>query len=211
MSHLFLTSQVQYVARDIGRKLRISPGAKLAFINTCIKDKHHGDLGWHHRNKSSLEDIGFTCIEYDIAGKSIETITSDLGSCQYMYVEGGNSYYLLQESQKNNFSVYITKRINDGMVYIGTSAGSVIVGPDIEPVRRDETTPLAPDLKGTLSYGVVPFVIMPHWGQEKRRDFYRSTRMDHIYHEDYPYIFLSDNQYIEVIDGSYQIINLSSN
>jgi dipeptidase E len=126
-----------------------------------------------------------------------------------MYVEGGNSYYLLQESQKNNFGEYVKKRVGEGMIYIGTSAGSVIMGPDIEPVRREETTPLAPDLKGTKAYNIVNFVIMPHWGSEDRRSLYSDYRIQHIYHEDFPYVLLTDNQYIEVQDDWFTIVDVT--
>jgi peptidase E len=48
-----------------------------------------------------MEKVGFNFDEYDIASKTEEQIKPDLSRYQIMYVEGGNSYYLLQESQKN--------------------------------------------------------------------------------------------------------------
>jgi dipeptidase E len=116
-------------------------------------------LQWHFKNKASLESCGLVFDEYDIAGKTASEIKRDLDKYNIMYVEGGNSYYLLQESQKNGFGDYVKVRVESGMIYIGTSAGSVIMGPDIEPVRRDETTPLAPELKGTKAFGIVNFVL----------------------------------------------------
>ena len=95
------------------------------------------------------------------------------------------------------------------MIFIGTRAGSVIMGPDIEPVRREETTPLAPDLKGTKAFGIVNFVVMPHWGGEEYRHLYNDYRIDHIYKEDYPYILISDHQYIEVKDDWCKIMSVT--
>lgn len=207
---LFLSSQVQFVADRLGREIETSVKTNSVFIITPLRDKAHADLQWHHTNKKSMEDNGFTFDVYDITGKSRSDLARDLDKYDCMYIEGGNSYYLLQESQKSGFGDYVKQRVGEGMVYIGTSAGSVIMGPDIEPVRRAETTPLAPDLKSTKAFGIVPFVIMPHWGSEDLRQLYDSYRIKHIYNEDYPYILLTDNQYVEVTDDHFRIIDVRS-
>jgi dipeptidase E len=209
MKRLFLTSEVQYVAHSIATKLSDEVKKPAVFITTAIRDKPHSDLAWHYANKASMEKAGFIFDEYNIAGKTEEQINSDLSKYQIMYVEGGNSYYLLQESQKNNFGSFVKAKVEEGMIYIGTSAGSIIMGPDIEPVRRDETTPLAPDLKGTKAFNIVNFTIMPHWGSPDRLYFYNKYRIPHIYHEDFPYILLTDNQYIEVQDDWYKIVDVT--
>ncbi len=208
MKKLFLTSQVEFVAHSIGEKLGIEVKKSAVFITTTIHDKPHTDLEWHYRNKRSMEDIGMVFDEYNIAGKSEKQINADLSKYEIMYVEGGNSYYLLQESQKNNFGSYVKERVEDGMIYIGTSAGSVIMGPDIEPVRREETTPLAPDLQGTEAFNIVNFVVMPHWGGDEYRHLYNDYRIKHIYNEEHPYILINDSQYIEVVGDKYQIIDV---
>ncbi len=208
MKRLFLTSQSQYVAHSIGKKLGSDVSKPAVFITTTIHDKSHSNLAWHHTNRAKLVEAGFHFDDYDIAGKTNEQINSDLVKYQIMYVEGGNSYYLLQESQKNDFGNYVKQRIETGMIYIGCSAGSVIMGPDIEPVRREETTPLAPELQGTKAFNIVDFVIMPHWGGEEYRHLYNDYRMEHIYNEDYPYLLINDYQYIEVVGDQLRIIDV---
>lgn len=208
MKRLFLTSQVQFVAQDIGRKVESKYKQNSVFINTAIKDKIHSNLEWHYLNKSSLEKEGFDFDVYDISGKSPATINKDLSSYDSMYVEGGNSFYLLQESQKSGFIQLVRDRVNQGMIYIGTSAGSVIAGPSIEPVRQDSRAILAPDLVGTEGYQLVDFVVMPHWGQPKRRELFNTYRLNHIYNEEFGYLFLSDSQYVEVIDDHFKIVDI---
>lgn len=208
MKRLFLTSQSQYVAHSIGQKLGDEVSKPAVFITTTIHDKPHSNLAWHYANRAKLEEAGFRFNDYNIAGKTQAQIESDLSEYEIMYVEGGNSYYLLQESLKNDFGKYVKRRVEAGMIYIGCSAGSVIMGPDIEPVRREETTPLAPDLKTTRAYDIVNFVVMPHWGGEEYRHLYNDYRIKHIYNEDYPYILINDHQYIEVVDDKYRIVNV---
>lgn len=206
---LFLSSQIHFVAESIGLKLGSDISQPAVFIDTPIRDKQHSNLGWHEANKNALSTIGLNFDNYDIAGKTNGQIKRDLDKYGIIYIEGGNSYYLLQESQKNGFGAYLKARIDSGLIYLSTSAGSVIVGPDIEPVRREETTALAPSLKGTKGFGIVNFVIMPHWGDEKRRDLYNNYRLEHIYQEDYPYILISNNQYVEVKNDWINIVDVS--
>ncbi len=209
MKHIFLCSEVHYVAASIGPKVAVEVKANSVFIITAIREKQHTNLEWHYANKSSLEKEGFNFDVYDITGKTSEQIISDLSKYSAMYVEGGNSYYLLQESQKSGFSQFVKNKVNEGMVYISTSAGSVIAGPDIEPVRQDSRAVFAPDLKGTKGYGLVNFVVMPHWGSEERRELFNSYRIEHMYREDYPYILLTNNQYIEVQNYWHKIIDVT--
>jgi len=205
MKHLFLTSQVRYVASHIGTKVLEAQKKNAVYITTPIKDKQHTNLDWHYANKSALENAGFHFDEYDITNKIFSQIKSEIRNYECMYIEGGNSYYLLQESQKSGFIDFVRQRVDEGMIYISTSAGTVAAGPDIEPVRREETTILAPQLQNTVGYKLVNFVVMPHWGQEEWRALYNTYRLEHIYQEDYPYIFLNDHQYIEVINDTFQI------
>ena len=209
MKRLFLTSQIQYVAHSIGPKIENKFKQNAVFINTPLKDKVHSHLEWHYENKAKMEEVGFKFVEYDITEKTSDQIIADLNLFDVMYIEGGNSYYLLQESQKSNFGEFVKKRVEEGMIFVSTSAGTVIAGPDIEPVRQDSRAVLAPNLRGTKGYGLVDFVIMPHWGQEKRRDLFNGYRIGHIYHEDYPYILLTDHQYVEVTDDWFNIIDVT--
>ena len=52
---------------------------------------------------------------------------------------------------------------------------------------------------------------MPHWGQVERRELYSGYRMEHIYNEDYPYVLINDNQYVEVRDDWYKIVDVGHN
>jgi len=205
MKHLFLTSEVQYVARAIGSKVDSVKKANAVYIVTAIRDKVHSNLDWHHKCKANMESAGFRFTMYDLTDKSQNQIISELAKYDTMYVEGGNSFYLLQESQKSGFIPFVQRRVQEGMIYIGTSAGSVIAGPDIEPFRQDDRAALAPDLKGTQGYNLVNFIICPHWGQEKRRDLFNTYRLNHMYNEDHPFVVLNDHQYVEVVDDSFSI------
>lgn len=209
MKHLFLTSQFYHVANSISAKLAIQPSTPLVFINTCLTDKARPDseLDWHNKNIVALKNIGFDIHLYDITGKTEDQIKSDLAKYKYMYVEGGNSFYLLEQSQKCNFGKFVNEQVNTGMIYLSTSAGSLITGMDISACSRPGKVPQGQYLNDLSGFQIVNFNIHPHWGDPAKKDNYHNFKIPQCYKEDFPYILLTDHQYIEVIDNSFQIIN----
>jgi len=49
-----------------------------------------------------------------------------------IYVQGGNTFYLLKQMRKSGFDKIIRKLLRKGIVYIGVSAGSIVAGKTIE-------------------------------------------------------------------------------
>lgn len=210
MRRLFLTSQVQYVANSIGPKISDDIKKKSVFIMTPLKGKPGADLDWHYTNKKNMEDNGFHFDMYDIEGKTEADIAKDLSKYQCMYVEGGSSPYLLQESQKNNFGRYVKERVENNMLYISTSAGSIIAGPVLPPYVREDRF-VQPPLADYTGFNLVNFTLVPHWGSKEFRNKYLGGRIEKIYSEQMPpFILLTDNQYIEVEDDWYKIVDINN-
>lgn len=209
MKHLFLTSQFHHVSDNIKSKLDIKASTPIVFINTCLVDKVYktSELDWHYKNVESLKRIGFNVQMYDITGKSEDQIKTDLAVYKYMYVEGGNTFYLLKQSNLCNFGKFVRDQIRSGMVYISTSAGTVIAGLDTSSNGRPGKTALDYGLTDSSGYKLVNFNIQTHWGDPTKKDAYLNFKIPQSYKEDSPYIFLSDKQYIEVNDDSFNIIN----
>lgn len=210
MTHLFLASQFYVTGKSIGAKIPAELKQNTVFITTSIKYRvfRESELDWHYKNRATLIDSGFVFDDYDITGKSYEDLMRDLARYDVVYVEGGNTAYLLQQAQKNDFGKYITSRVNDGMIYISESAGSVIAGPDIFANSRPGKSPADYGLTDTKGFGLVNFVILPHWGKESKKSDYMTYKIPQSYNEDFPYILLANNQYIEVQDDWYKIFDL---
>jgi dipeptidase E len=109
-----------------------------------------------------------------------------------MYVEGGNAFFFMQEAQKNNFGDYVRGRLEQGMIYISESAGSVCAGIDIAANSRPGKSLKDYDLSSSAGFGFVNFAILPHWGQPEKREDYLDYKIPNSYHDDYPYILLSN-------------------
>lgn len=208
MKHLFLTSGVHAVAHDLPRHFDTPANDfSLVFIDTPAKVEE-GDKQWLQDDRAALVKAGFQVFDYDISGKTLANFDKDLNRADIIYVSGGNTFYMLQESQKTGFVDYVRQRVNSGTPYIGTSAGSIIAGPDIYPTHTIDNVGKAPDLKGYEGYGLIDVVIFPHWGSDYFKKLYLESRLEHVYSHGNKYILLNDQQYLHVKDDWYQIVEV---
>ena len=206
---LFLTSSVHAVAHDIAKKIDLSKTKKLVFIDTAAEPKgEREDITWLKNDRQALIDAGFEISDYTITGKQKAQLETDLNRFDYIYLSGGNSAYLLEQSQKSGFIAVIKDLVeNKGKVYIGTSAGSIIAGPKLPDYFRDEEA----ELENENGYGFVNFTIVPHWGSLDFKERYLGERLKIVYKENQvPLILLTDNQYVHVQDDQMKIIDVKS-
>ncbi len=168
---LFLTSKFHHVAKHIADKLSNDQKQKLVFITTPFKYREfkESELDWHYNNLSAMKKHEYKYEFYDIIGKKSSDIERDLAKYQTMYVEGGNPFFFMQEAHKNNFGDYLKRRLEQGMVYISESAGSVCAGIDIAANSRPGKSLENYDLPNSSGFGLVNFVILPHWGQKEKK------------------------------------------
>lgn len=206
---LFLTSSVHAVAHDIAKKVDLSKASKLVFIDTAVEPKEEReDLEWLKKDKQALIDAGFVVSDYTITGKTKDQLEGDLNDFDYIYMSGGNTAYLLEQSQKSGFIPVINDFIRKkNKIYIGTSAGSIIAGPRLPDYFSDEEA----ELENKNGYGFVNFTLVPHWGSEDFKERYLGERLKIVYKEDQvPLILLTDNQYVHIKDDQMRIVDVSS-
>ena len=128
MKRLFLTSAVHGVAHDIAKRVNLSKGNKLVFIDTAA-EVVTGNKNWLKKDRRALVKAGFNITDYTLAGKKKSQLEKDLASFDYIYLSGGDTFYLLEQSQKSGFASLVKDLVlKRGKTYIGTSAGSIIAG-----------------------------------------------------------------------------------
>jgi len=203
---LFLTSSVNCVAFDIAKHIN-KKGLKLLFITTAA-EVEEGDLQWLDDDRNALVKAGFKVTDYTITGKTDGQIKKDIDSVDIIYFCGGNTFYLLEKIQQSGCAKTICDFVKNGKIYIGTSAGSIVAGPDIYPTYRLDNAKKAPDLKGYKGLGLVDFVIFPHWGNKFFKDLYLNRRLEHAYTTGNKIILLTNRQYVLVEGEMYKIIEV---
>jgi dipeptidase E len=207
MIRLFLTSSVNRVATTIEKSLPESTGRKLVFVTTA-SELYTDDLEWRDSDRKALVEAGFAVTDYTITGKSKEEIKKYLEQFDILYMEGGNTYYLLEQIQKTNCAEIICALVKKGIPYIGCSAGSIVAGPDIYPIRHTDEVKEFRHLENYRGLGLVNFIVLPHWGQECLQELYLGKRMKFNYNEDHKLLFLTDNQYIYIQDEWMKFIDI---
>lgn len=209
MKTLFLTSIAGLVVSDIVKNLDPAlTNRKLVFITTPA-EAEEGEKKWLKDDKKALENAGFEVFVYTISGKTADQIRKDLSEVGFICVSGGNTFYFLEKAQESGFIEVIRDFVlKEGKVYIGSSAGSVVAGPDIYPAYNIDDFSKAPNLKGYKGFALADFVTLPHWGSEHFKDLYMNERLEVAYKIDNKIILLTDNQYIFIKDDWYKIIDI---
>lgn len=204
---LFLTSSANMVMRDLIKNLeKPAKGLKLAFINTA-SETDRGDKQWLSDDRDSLVEVGFDVFDYTITDKSEKEVAEALSEIDILFVAGGNTFYLLEKSQKCNFEKITKKLIENGVVYIGSSAGSLLAGGNIEAIKYLDDPKEAKSLKSFNAFGLTDLVVFPHWGNERFKERYLKS-IDFAYDKNLKIILLTDQQYVFVEDNKYRIIDV---
>ena len=135
MNNIFLTS-CGIINEDIKNKFnkkienKSVDKLKVLYITTA-SDGEVDDKSWMDNEYKTILNLGIkeeNIIEYKIGESNANIEDFDI-----MYMMGGNTFYLLDVIRNNNFDNEIKKFINDGKIYIGSSAGSEILGISISP------------------------------------------------------------------------------
>ncbi len=164
MSKLLLSSNGSFVIEK-GLKLLFDDVSKikLAYITTAGNGSN--DKTYLEVHKELLKKEGYSFEELDIDGKNEHELRELLKDKNAIYVEGGNTFYLLKAVRESGFDKVIKELIEKGVVYIGSSAGSYITCPTIEmatwkkPGEEKERFGVI-DL---TAMNLVPFLIKAHY------------------------------------------------
>lgn len=112
--------------------------------------------------RKALEKMGLIVDNLDISTTAPEEIATKLQTNDFIYVTGGNTFFLLQEMKKSGTDKMIVEQIMNGKTYIGESAGAVILSPNIEYITLMDNRKEAPDLESLSALEVVDFYPVPH-------------------------------------------------
>jgi len=163
---LLLTSSGMDMKKEIIKLLqKPAYNVSVGFITTASKQKENVD--YIRKDWMIMRDeMGFNLEEIDIEGKTEDQVMKLLQFKDIIFVEGGNTFYLLNAMRKCNFEKVIRKLLKQGKVYVGVSAGSIVAGKTIKTAgwnNRDKNNVKLKNLKGL---NLVPFDIFVHYQPE---------------------------------------------
>lgn len=152
-------------------------------------------------SKQELIDLGFNDIFVFNLDRQISI--DEVKDYDAIYVCGGNTYYIMKKFRKTGLDKIVIKLVNQGIIYVGVSAGSVMAGPDIEiagwGIGGDKNDV---DLKDLTGFNLTNISIFPHFEEDKHRQDVEEFKKK----VNYPVIELTDNQAVFIKGERYRVI-----
>lgn len=205
MSTLFLTSNFCTVAPKIATLIESSTKPAKALFITTAAEAEEGDKKWLNDDRTALMSLGFEVIDYTITGKTSTDFIVDFTDIKVVLVSGGNVFYLLEKAQLSGFIPFILKFVSlPGNIYIGSSAGAVITGPDIAPFSILDQPSAAPNLRTTTGFCFTDLLLFVHWGSDSFKNSYLQA-VSTLYQVSRKSILLTNHQFLYVKDGASSI------
>ena len=171
---MILTSSL-YESMGIVKKIldEKTESKKILFIPTATNVDEYKQ--YIHLTQKSFEDFGYEVENFDVSVFSEEIAKEKLSEAKIVFISGGNTFYLLQELKKKNLISYLREKIENGLLYIGESAGSVITAPNIGYADIVDDKALATELNDYTGLNLVDFYVVPHFEEEPFVEGSRNT------------------------------------
>jgi len=112
--------------------------------------------------KEAFDNLGMDIFVVDISKESRDDIIKNLNNNDFIYISGGNTFFLLQELKKKELDKVIIQEVNNGKMYIGESAGTIIMAPNIEYIHILDDKEKAPELDSYQGLNEINFYPVPH-------------------------------------------------
>jgi len=200
---LLLTSAgiVPEIEKDFLSLLGKDPeSAKLIFIPTAANPEL--DRWYLNKDKIKLAQMGIiNIVEVDLEKENKDSLAQKINGADILYVEGGNTFYLLKYVRESGFAGLAKQFLERGGLYVGVSAGSMIAGPNIETAEWKHADRNIVDLKDLTGMDLVPFAIAPHID-----DTNIGATKESAAKVAYPVIALTDKQAVLIDGGRTEII-----
>lgn len=192
MKTILLTSAGMNVKEEI-LKIFPKPVSQIKIAHIITASKIEKNLSYLEKENQAMREAGFNVENIDIEGKNENELRVLFNDKDVIYVQGGNTFYLLKHVKASGFDKVVKELIEKGIIYIGVSAGSYIACPTIEMAywkHPDKNTVGLTDLTGL---SLVPFLLSVHFDPK-----YAKILKKEISSAKYPARILTDNQAILV-------------
>jgi dipeptidase E len=119
--------------------------------------------------EDELAAAGLRVERIDLDEIAPEDLRAALEPADVLALSGGDPFHLLQATRRTGFEAAAREALAAGAVYVGYSAGAMVAGPTLEPLRytSPSTAPPGLDLTGL---GLADVLVLPHHGRPGRAE-----------------------------------------
>ena len=136
----------------------------LCFPSAALAEEGHAS--WLPLEQRDVKKFCKSYSKFDLKNKSEQELRDALKGIDILYCTGGNTFCLLDYMRQINFKSVLNDFLNKDGIYLGSSAGSIVMGPDIGFVAPIDDVSLS-SLRDYTGLNFIDFYIMPHSDQEK--------------------------------------------
>jgi len=199
---LILASDLSFLLK-YGYKLTgiLKEDMKIGYVTTASKGARNFHKIVSETIIPAIKEEGYSLEEIDIKDKSEDELRNFFQNKNVIHIEGGNTFYLLKAIKENGFDKILKELLEEGKIYIGTSAGSYIMCPTIDIADWSESEINRFGLSDFTALNYVPFLLKVHYKDEQEE--FIKERVEKL---KYPLRILRDGQGILVEDGDYKFV-----
>jgi dipeptidase E len=124
--------------------------------------------------EDELRRAGLEVVRMRLAASTLDQVRSAVSRAEIIAVSGGDPFHLLSVARQASFGDAVGRGLKAGAVYVGYSAGAMVVAPTLEPLAMTSpfTAPAELDLAGL---GLVDVLVLPHDDHAGRAERHRAA------------------------------------
>lgn len=188
---LLLASQFSVSYKKVFDESWVTPEMPM-WVITHASDVYKQKDRVRENNLRHFEERWYTYKTVDLLSPSWRY---DLESCKLLFVPWWNVFYLAQCIQEANAKEALINWIcNKENVYISSSAGSVILWPDLDQCLCIDYLDDAPLLKERKWLWVIPYAIIPHRWREKYTEKFENNLFKNRTFDWWPQLLMTNDQ-----------------
>lgn len=204
---MFLASTFSDTVNLFSKKVEMNK-LQILFISNA-SDPFKGRKYWVKKDREAFLDNGCDIDEIDLRSTTCEELDNMTREYDIMHICGGSAIYLLKLLKDTGTYDIIKNAISRGrMKYTGTSAGSMIMAPNISFCADDEDEQdagMVGKLKDMKGLDLMPFYLMCH-SQEKHYITSTKNSIDRLPKNKVPILFLNDNMALWIENEKFELL-----
>lgn len=122
----------------------------------------YADAPFALEERERVRALGHPVVDVVLTGSSRAQVSAALDAVDALWVAGGSTFALLDAVRGADAAQEIAGRVRSGLLYIGSSAGSILAGPSVEPASVMDDPADVPGLTDLAGLGLVDVVVVPH-------------------------------------------------